>query len=848
MTKRSMQRTDQALHALRGTLVMCATLLLGISVWLLWQDDRRGNLSAEIQRQIQHLVGLEYALAHETLAIRQGLHPHFDLINALHQDRLARLEQVQELSRPQDAPSFLKALEAYAQTLKEADTHIDLFRRQTSVARNSLNALAAALNELEDAPLPRPARDAAQQLREHMLYRLGATLPDASGLLVEALRSSETQTLNPRLRTALSQTVRHADKLIQVLPEWDLHVKSLAIPPSLTALHALDARRTEQEALRLNQVSLRQALLGAGILLLLAFLSYLLTRYLRETRLSGMVFETSPAGVLITDARTRIVRANPAFCAISGYSEAEVLGQTPAILRSGRQSPEFYQAMWAALLEQGLWQGELLNRRKNGELYPEWLSIRSVHDPSGQLSHYIGVFTDLSELRDAQEKIERMAYHDALTGLPNRALLRDRAEQAIAEAARHGGKTAVMFIDLDNFKAVNDSLGHAVGDRLLCEVTERLRGCLRASDTLARYGGDEFVLIPHDLDGLDALEGAAEKILDCFYAPFQMESQSLSMTCSIGIAVYPDDGSTYDGLMQRADTAMYQAKEAGRNAWRFFESSMNLAAQEHLELHSLLHQALGEGEISLHYQPRVDLASGVLLGAEALMRWNSRKLGSVPPDRFIPVAESSGFITQLGHWALLEACHHVESWRKQGLFTGVISVNLSALQFARSDLPRTVEEALKQSGLPSERLELELTESMLAMDVEKATQTLSKLKRLGVRLAIDDFGAGYSSLAYLKRFEVDVLKIDQSFVRDLADDADDAAIIRAIVTLAATLGLSTTAEGVETRQQLEYLRRTGCQEGQGWLFGHPMPAETFEQWLREGGAPLAAPGPIPSAG
>ncbi|MCA1978649.1 MAG: EAL domain-containing protein [Thiobacillus sp.] len=454
----------------------------------------------------------------------------------------------------------------------------------------------------------------------------------------------------------------------------------------------------------------------------------------------------------------------------------------------------------------------------------------AVQDESGVQRLY-GACQDITARRQAEARIEFLAHHDVLTGLPNRVLLRDRFELAVARAGRTHSRVAMLFIDLDHFKMVNDSLGHAAGDQLLLEMVKRLAACTRESDTISRQGGDEFILVLNDLPDLDTVERIADEILERIAEPVEIQGHALNMSCSIGIAVYPEDGGDFDTLMQKADLAMYGAKDAGRHAWRFFDETMNQRAQDHLLLRNRLYQALYRAEFHLHYQPQLDMASGQVTGVEALLRWRNPELGDVVPARFIPVAEDSGLIVSIGAWVLEEACRQAQSWRKQASMELGMSVNLSALQFRRPGLVETVAGALQRSGLPPQLLELELTESILLDDVDNNLETVRRLKALGVRLSIDDFGTGYSSLSYLKRFAVDRLKIDRSFVRDIGTDPDDAAIVRAVIQLARSLRLGIIAEGVETPEQLEFLRSEGCEMVQGYLLSRPLAPAALRDFM-----------------
>ncbi len=469
-----------------------------------------------------------------------------------------------------------------------------------------------------------------------------------------------------------------------------------------------------------------------------------------------------------------------------------------------------------------------------------WFSI-SVF--STDHSHFAVMFDNITERKQAQERVEFLAYHDALTALPNRLLAEDRMKVAIAYAERSSANAALLFIDLDNFKTVNDTIGHQLADELLKAVADRLGGCVRDTDTVSRHGGDEFVAVIADAHGPDAVGSVAEKILQLVAEPFEIQGISISMSASVGIAMYPDDGRDFETLMKKANTAMYHAKEIGRNACRFFDLGMNSDTEEQLRLRHGLRRALDQSEFVLHYQPQIDLSSGDVVGAEALIRWNHPQFGMVPPGHFIAAAEESGLIVPMGEWVMREACRQLAIWQQTELAGMVVAINLSALQFKRGNLERTVAAALDDAGLDPAFLELELTESILIRDVESVLATVKRLKALGLKLSIDDFGTGYSSLAYLKRFKVDKLKIDQSFIRDLTSDPEDAAIVRTIIQMAASLNLRTIAEGVEDLGTLDQLRHLRCDEAQGYHFAKPLPAEAFADYVTTLRRNAAAPKP-----
>ena len=461
-----------------------------------------------------------------------------------------------------------------------------------------------------------------------------------------------------------------------------------------------------------------------------------------ELRLAAKVFESSGEAIMITDAAGLIISVNQAFSIVTGYPAGEVTGRNANLLASGRHSREFFSGMWRSVLETGYWNGEVWNKRRNGEIFPEWLSLSSVRDAQGRVTHLVGIFSDISERKASEAKIAFLAHHDALTGLPNRLLLKDRMEQAIVHCERNGNKVALLFVDLDRFKAVNDSFGHPVGDALLRDAAQRLLACVRDSDTISRHGGDEFLVVLTDLQSSEVPAQIAGKIMAALGQPFRIETHEAAISASVGIAVYPEDGSSFDQLLKKADTAMYHAKEAGRNAFRFYTERMNADAQERLDLHSRLRRALERDEFVLYYQPLVDLTNGRIVGGEALVRWQDPGQGLVAPGHFIPAAEHSGLIVPLGEWVLREACAELAHWHALGHVGLSMAVNISSIQFRRGDVEETVRRALDASGAAPASLELELTESILIDGADQVLATIRRLQALGVRLAIDDFGTG----------------------------------------------------------------------------------------------------------
>lgn len=554
-----------------------------------------------------------------------------------------------------------------------------------------------------------------------------------------------------------------------------------------------------------------------------------------QLHLGALMFTSSRDGIVITDARNRILKVNPAFTTITGYSEAESIGRSPGFRKSGRHDHAFYAAMWQDIQTDGYWQGELWNKRKNGVIYPEWLSISAVKDAAGSITSYIGILSDLTDKKADQERIAYLDHYDKLTQLPNSDLLFDRTALALATAKRTSGCVSMLFLDIDRFQYINDSLGRSVGDQVLRTIATRLVKNLQADDTVCRHSADEFILLLPNTNAHGAAH-AASRMLALIKEPVLLDSgQELRLTASVGAAVYPDNGTDIEKLTQCAGAALKQAKLDGRDNFKFFTQQMHGQVNELLLMENQLRQALPKGELLLYYQPQVDALTCRIIGVEALIRWQHPEWGLVSPGRFIPIAENSGQILEIGDWVLRSAVQQVASWQGEGLAVVPVAVNLSALQFHQSTLCETVAAALQSSQLSPALLELELTERIAMEDSSLAVDQISKLHAMGVTLSLDDFGTGYSSLSYLKLYQIDKLKIDQSFVRELGRDDNDGAIVRAIISMSHGLGFKTIAEGVETQFQLDYLRAQGCDEIQGYLFGHPLPAEEFARLLRQGG-------------
>lgn len=553
--------------------------------------------------------------------------------------------------------------------------------------------------------------------------------------------------------------------------------------------------------------------------------------------LAATVFESTNEAVLVTDARPRLVKVNRAFTIITGYEAGEVLGLNPSILNSGLQDAAFYRQMWEALDTMGQWQGEIVNRRKNGEIFPAWENISSVKDDSGRVTHYVAVLSDITPLKRAEERLSHLAHHDPLTGLPNRLMFAGSLLQSISRARRHGQKLALLFIDLDRFKLVNDSMGHAAGDELLKEIGRRLKHVVRAEDLVTRLGGDEFTVALEEVESPDQIAAVVQKMMAEITRPLTLGGRDIVISASVGIALFPDDADTVDNLTKAADAAMYRAKERGRNTYAFFTSEITDSVHERLAIEIGLRQALARDELLLHYQPQFEAATRRLVGVEALLRWQHPERGLLLPDRFIPVAEESDLINAVGAWVMRRACAQARAWLDAGLAPLRIAVNVSARQVLHDHLVEIVAEALRVNDLHpgNAAIEVEITESILQA-ADRSGAVLQCLRALGLRVAIDDFGTGYSSLSLLKHLPIDTLKVDRMFVRNIPDDADAKAITGAVISMAHTLGLRVVAEGVETEAQLAFLLSEGCDEAQGYLLGVPMPPEQLVRLL-----PAAAP-------
>ncbi|MGR8932869.1 MAG: putative bifunctional diguanylate cyclase/phosphodiesterase [Gammaproteobacteria bacterium] len=550
-----------------------------------------------------------------------------------------------------------------------------------------------------------------------------------------------------------------------------------------------------------------------------------------KLRLTRRIYESTLEGIVVTDAACNIVDVNEAFTRITGYSREEVIGKNPRLLNSGRQDNAFYAALWQAIDTCGHWSGEMWNRRKDGGIYPEWITISAITNPQNQVTHYVGISSDITLLKQHEKQLEHIAHYDALTGIPNRVLLVDRMKQALAQTRREQKLLAVCYLDLDSFKPINDSYGHETGDQILITIAERIKRNLRGGDTVARLGGDEFVILLLGIENTDDCYLSFERLLHAIGQPISIKDMAYQVTASIGVTLYPTDDEDPDTLLRHADQAMYQAKQAGKNRYHVFDPHHDMRIKVNREMRERIEQGLEAGEFELFYQPKVVMAEGCVVGAEALIRWRHPEYGLLSPIEFLPIVENSALEIRLGEWVIETTLQHLENWREQGLEPEV-SINLAAGHLLSPDFIDHLAAKLAQHPtLSARQLQIEILETAALADVGRVSEIMDACSALGIRFALDDFGTGYSSLAYLRKLPADTLKIDQSFVRDMLTDAGDFAIVKGIIALAKSFGRSTVAEGVETEAHFQTLLNMGCDIGQGYGIARPMPAAAFAAWL-----------------
>lgn len=793
-------------------------------------------------------LGEMYTASGERLKILQDIDKGITTVRALSLRHLAS-ESAQGMDRIRgDLEGVRRQVEAYLPTLAEPDVLGHQAAREQPARLNQ--ALAAYLAGIDQAIMlssdfeKEPAfalltevesrhlgdiRVAMQALIRHAIEDIAASREDLIAATNRSLKISFAIVIlgGSMLLLVAFYVSRHASRRISELLGWSQRIADGDLSNRLVSKaedevgQLTDAMGSMVRSLARSRRDLEQARKDAE-------------KTAGELRLYANAFDSSGEAMLISDHANRIINVNATFVAQTGYSLEEVRGKNPRMLSSGSTPSAVYEDMWRSLQDEGYWSGEVSDRKKNGEVYPKWASISAIRDEDQTVKFYIASYSDISERKANEARIDYLAHHDPLTGLINRYNLENRLDQALRSAQRDRLCVAVMFIDMDRFKNINDSLGHDIGDQLLIEVGRRLRDSVRDSDIVARLGGDEFIVVLTRIkDEMDAAP-IAEKILRSLGQPYNLDGRETHTSPSIGIAVYPRDGEDGPTLMKNADTAMYHVKDHGRNNVEYFTAAMNVIASERLELESDLHQALRNGDLQLVYQPQVSAPDGSCIGVEVLARWCHPRLGDISPLRFIPIAEESGLIEALGHWVLDEACRQLSAWRAAGIAGIRMAVNLSAHQLRAPDFAASVEALLQRHGLTGRDLQLEITESVAMEDPESSIGQLQALRDIDIELAIDDFGTGYSSLAYLKRLPIQVLKLDRAFVRDIETDPSDAEISAATLALAHNLGLKVTGEGVETEAQRDFLLQHRCDFMQGFLFSRPLTADQALDFIRKG--------------
>ena len=866
------------LHLLGGSIwrvLFMAAAATAVLVWLFGGADAVStNAHQAYAHTLRDIREADARLYASVLATRFGLNKNYDDISQGIKNISVLLQQ---LGHP---PAFLigddntrihTKIEALAALEKRKNQIIETFVRENAVLRNSTRYFPGAAKRTTEiigtSSLTSEVKTLANDVMTYMVWgdeELAHRIKNHIAAL--AIASDK---VPPEIAQSLKNTLDHAKIMIHYKTTVDVKLHEISDATTDTVSEQLsqlynDAYARASARAQIYRVMLFIAALVLALYLILIFIRLgQTTEALRDSnrdlkqriddlhrahenlKLYGTVFTSAAEGMVITDAQARILVANPAFTTITGYALDEIRSRQPSLLSSGKHAPTFYQDMWRAIERRGKWQGEIWNRRRNGEVFPEWLSITAVRDGDGKMTHYIGVFSDITERKRTEAHIQHLSHHDPLTNLPNRLLMQERLNAAIAQSTRIGCHTAVLFLNLDRFRNINDTLGSELGDALLRQVAHRGQNLLRDTDTVSRLGGDEFVFILPDVNQPQDVASIARKLLASVGQPYLLGEHDITITASIGIAISETDGATAAELLRNADAAMSRAKEDGRNNFRFYSADMNTSTLGDLLLENQLRSAIDHNELELFYQPKICGKTGRLQSAEALLRWRHPEQGLLQPGRFIRLAEESGLIVPIGEWVLRTACQQLHHWRKTELPLVPIAVNLSAQQFQRNDLPQLVKDSLDMAELEPNLLELELTESMLMRNVERTVDMLRCLRKMGVSLSIDDFGTGYSSFAYLKQFDVNVLKIDKSFVDDIhisrnligdihTDIADtDGKIAIAIIGLAHALGLEVVAEGVETEEQRDFLLTHNCDIFQGYLFSRPIPAAEFAQKLSE---------------
>jgi diguanylate cyclase (GGDEF)-like protein/PAS domain S-box-containing protein len=838
-----------------------AALFAAVLFWVFTNADTVSV--SELQhysRTLRDFRQVDTQINADVLSISFELQKNYDTISQNINRTNALLHQLESppafLSRD-DAEKLRDHARDLDRLVRMKHDQIGIFIRESAVLRNSTRYFPTAVKKLFDSSPPHHLRIELTSLSNDAMNFLATGDPELLSVIfgrIESLRR-ENANLPPHLAKKLDNVLDHID--IAIKNKQAVISKQYVITriPIDAELEEFIQTYNIGHKNAVDRSQIYRVLLFVAALLLTLYLTLFFIRLGRTTqalqnsnrnleqhieelhrtqanlRLYATLFNSAVEGMVITDTNIRVLVANPAFTTITGYSAEEIRTHSPSMLSSGRHARSFYQDMWKNIERCGKWQGEIWNRRKNGEMYPEWLSITAVSDATGNVTHYIGVFSDMTERKKNEAHIQHLSLHDPLTNLPNRLFMQERLNEALAQSQRINSHTAVLFVNLDRFRNINDTLGNELGDALLQQVAQRSQSLLRDTDTVSRLGSDEFVFILPDVDQPQDAVSIARKLLASISRPYLLAGHDITITASIGIALSGPDGSTAAELLRNADAAMSRVKEDGRNNFRFYSADMNIATLGDLLLENQLRNAIKCNELELYYQPKIDSHTNIMHGAEALLRWRHPEHGMIPPDRFIRLAEESGLIVSIGAWVLRTACRQIRTWRDAGLPVVPVAVNLSAQQFLQDDLPSLVSDSLEAAGIEPNLLELELTESMLVRNAERTIGILSQLRKMGVSLSIDDFGTGYSSLSYLKQFEVNLLKIDKSFVADIQSTDTGGSIAVAVIGLARALNLKVIAEGVETDEQRRFLSDHGCDFFQGFFFSRPVPAPDFAQKL-----------------
>ena len=836
-------------------------VMLAALTWLYLRTERVDPAQHfAYTQQLRDLRELDAAIDAELLSNRLEFSRNFDALTDYTQRAVTTSDK--SLVTPtflsaEDRTQVVNSAQELRTVLTQKAELVDQFKRNNSVLRNSLAYFPVAVSAFLDSEetAPHSHRIFVDRYARAVLAFVRAPSASGQAQITKARQQVTTLTNSPVRQAQVDNLLRHGDAITDRLFELDQLMQAILDLQSNKLLETLNRDYSQGHGNALSEAgSFRLALYTLAIFLLAyLFLTYLwlerarhsLTvahkevseRYAaqltaeRQLRLHATAFHSANDGITLTDAKGNILDLNPAFTRITGYQREEAIGHNPRLLKSGRHDAEFYNAMWRTIRQEGSWRGEIWNRNKQGEIYPELLSISTVRDEAGNVTNYVAVFADIGRIKDQERQLRQMAYFDALTDLPNRSLLVDRLVQAVAQTRRSNTTMAMCYLDLDGFKRVNDTWGHEAGDKVLVEIATRLKDAVRGGDTIARLGGDEFVVLMLGLTNTDEFNSAVRRLLQQVALPITQLPEPVALSASIGVTLFPADDVAPDTLMRHADQAMYQAKLAGKNRYHVFDAAQDSNIRAHHESLERARTALEQEEFVLYFQPKVNMRTGRVIGAEALIRWQHPERGLIPPSAFLPVFEEDPLAVEVGEWVIEAALRHIQHWHALGLDLPA-SVNIGARQLQQSNFVVRLKTILaKYSDVAPSMLQLEILETSALADMAQVSQMIEECAQFGVRFALDDFGTGYSSLTYLKRLRVAALKIDQSFVRDVLDDPDDLAILQGVIGLASAFRLEAIAEGVETVQQGSALLHLGCELAQGFGIARPMPPEQMPSWV-----------------